>query len=90
MDDGGMVFSAEALTYIGKAGAGEGLGKVHGNLSGKGDGSRVVTCPEVGGVEVVMIGHELLDHVRVDDALLAGQEVTKNFLSQGEVNRTAG
>ena len=59
-----MMLAAQIPAYLGQRFAGELLADIHGNLSGYGNGGRVVLCFELRGFQGKEGGHSGENHIR--------------------------
>ena len=90
VDDSRVVLAAEGFTDIRKARFGEGLTHVHGDLPRQGDGPRIVPSFQVRDFKAVVVGHELLYRVEVDEFVLARQKVAEYLLGERQVDGAPG
>src|SRR5262245_51025850 len=90
VNDRGVVFPTKALADLRKGRAGERLRQVHGDLAGDGHGLGVVLGLEIRELDVVVVGHELLDHLDRDRLVFGVQEVAEDLVGEGEVDVASG
>ncbi|OMP13430.1 hypothetical protein COLO4_01703, partial [Corchorus olitorius] len=79
---GGVVASAEQLADLGQALLGQFLGQVHGNLARPGNAGRALLAVHVGDLDLVVVGHRLLDVFHADLAVLDGQQIAQGLAGQ--------
>ena len=77
-----MILAAEGIADLRQALLGQLLGQVHGNLAGQGDLGRLALRVHVGLLDLVVLGHRLLDEIDGDLTTIEGDEVFQRFLHQ--------
>ena len=77
-----VVAAAEQLTDLGQALLGEFLGQVHGDLARPGDRGRALLAVHVGDLDLVVVGHRLLDVLHADLPVLDRQQVAQRLARQ--------